>query len=200
MHYRFAVAAAGIRARWAALRGEYNERTRRLAAAAEAQALGRGGIAVVAEVTGLDRATIRRGLADWAHPDQLPPAGRQRRPGAGRKALAAADPTLVAALLALVEPTTRGDPESPLRWTCKSCAQVAAALQQQGHPVSASTVGRLLHAAGFSLQAPRKMLEGQAPHPDRDAPCHYIADRTAAAQAAHQPVISVDAKTKERAP
>ena len=86
---------------------------------------------MVAEVTGLDRATIRRGLADLTHPDRLPPAGRQRRPGGGRKALTADDPTLVAALLALVEPTTRGDPESPLRWTCKSCAQLAAALQQQ---------------------------------------------------------------------
>ena len=200
MHYRMVAAAAGIRTRWAAVSGEYNERTRRLAAAAEAQALGRGGIAVVAEVTGLDRATIRRGLADLTHPDQLPPAGRQRRPGGGRKALTADDPTLAAALLALVEPTTRGDPESPLRWTCKSCPQLAAALQQQGHAVSPSTVGRLLHAAGFSLQAPRKMMEGQAQHPDRDAQFQYIAARTAAAQAAHQPVISVDAKKKERAP
>ena len=85
----------------------------------------------MAEVTGLDRATIRRGLADLTHPDRLPPAGRQRRPGGGRKALTADDPTLVAALLALVEPTTRGDPESSLRWTCKNGAQLAAALQQQ---------------------------------------------------------------------
>ena len=93
--------------------------------------MGRGGIAVVAEVTGLDRATIRRGLADLTHPDQLPPTGRQRRPGGGRKPRTADDPTLAAALLALVEPTTRGDPESPLRWTCKSGAQLATALQQQ---------------------------------------------------------------------
>ena len=93
--------------------------------------MGRGGIAVVAEVTGLDRATIRRGLADVAHPDRLPPAGRQRRPGGGRKPRTADDPTLAAALLALVEPTTRGDPESLLRWTCKSLSQLATALQQQ---------------------------------------------------------------------
>ena len=111
MHYRMVAAAAGIRTRWAAVSGEYNERTRRLAAAAEA--LGRGG------------------LADVTHPDQLPPAGRQRRPGGGRKALTADDPTLAAALLAWVEPTTRGDPASPLRWTGKSCAQLATALQQQ---------------------------------------------------------------------
>ena len=96
--------------------------------------MGRGGIAVVAEVTGLERATIRRGLADLTHPARLPPAGRQRRPGGGRKALTADDPTLAAALLALVEPTTRGDPESPLRWACKSCPQLAAALQQQATP------------------------------------------------------------------
>ena len=93
--------------------------------------MGRGGIAVVAEVTGLDRATIRRGLADVAHPDRLPPAGRQRRPGGGRRALTTNDPMLAAALLALVEPTTRGDPESLLRWTCKSLSQLATALQQQ---------------------------------------------------------------------
>ena len=126
MHYRMVEAAAGIRTRWAAVSGEYNERGRR-----RGEALGRGGIAVVAEVTGLDRATIRRGLADLTHPDPLPPAGRQRRPGGGRKPRTADDPTLAAALLALVEPTTRGDPESLLRWTCKSLSQLATALQQQ---------------------------------------------------------------------
>ena len=111
MHYRMVATAAGTRARWTAVSGEYNERTRRLAAAAEA--LGRGG------------------LADVTHPDQLPPAGRQRRPGGGRRALTTNDPMLAAALLALVEPTTRGDPESLLRWTCKSLSQLATALQQQ---------------------------------------------------------------------
>ena len=197
MHYRLRRRAAEIQQRWDALKGERNERTRRLSAAAEARALGRGGIAVVAALTGLGPATIRRGLVDLDHPEGLPPAGRIRRAGGGRKPLTVHDPTLRTDLLALIDPSTRGDPESTLRWTCKSLAQLTTALRTQGHRVSSTTVMRLLHAEEYSLQAPRKTLEGLAHHPDRDAQFQYIADQTTTAQAAYQPVISVDAKKKE---
>ena len=198
MHYRFREQAAGVRQRWDAVKAERTERTRRLTAAAEAQTLGRGGIAVVAEVTGVSRATIRRGLQDLRHPETLPGPGRVRRPGAGRKALTMHDPTLREDLLAWVDPGTRGDPESTLRGTCKSLTQLAAALRTRGHAVSPTTIMRLLHAEEYSLQAPRQTREGLAQHPDRDAQFQYIADHTQAAQAAHHPVISVDAKKKLR--
>ena len=198
MHYRIRARIAEMQTRWDAVKGERNERTRRLTAAAEARALGRGGIAAVAAVTGLGVATIRRGLADLDHPDGLPPAGRLRRVGGGRKPLTVHDPTLRDDLLTLIDPSTRGDPESSLRWTCKSLSQLAQALQARGHRVSPTTVMRLLHAEEYRRQAPRKTLEGLAPHPDRDAQFQYIADQTAAAQAAGQPVISVDAKKKEQ--
>lgn len=170
-----------------------NERQRRLSAAAEARALGHGGITRVARASGLSRPTIYQGLRDLAG---APTPGRVRRAGAGRPAIQARDPGLPAALDALIEPTTRGDPESPLRWTCKSTRQLAAALTAQGHPVSHSTVADLLQAADYSLQAPSKTLEG-SDHPDRDAQFRYIAEQTTALQTAGQPVISVDAKKKE---
>ena len=198
MRYRLRALEPGVRQRWEALRGERNERTRRLAAAAEAAAIGYGGVTLVAQVTGLGRATIRRGLRELADPATLPPAGRVRRPGGGRKRLVDQDPTLWPDLRRLVEPTTRGDPESSLRWTCKSLTQLTDALRAQGHRVSAKVVMNLLHADGYSLQAPRKTFEGLAQHPDRDAQFAFIATQTTARQAAQIPVISVDAKKKLR--
>jgi hypothetical protein len=170
-----------------------NERQRRLSAAVEARALGHGGITRVARASGLSRPTIYQGLRDL---DEAPIVDRVRRPGAGRPTIQDRDPALQAALDALIEPTTRGDPESPLRWTCKSTRQLAAALRDQGHPVSHSTVADLLQAADYSLQAPSKTLEGRE-HPDRDAQFRFIAEQTTTFQAAGQPVVSVDAKKKE---
>ncbi len=170
-----------------------NEKQRRLCAAAEARALGHGGISRVARASGLSRPTIYQGLRDLA---DAPTPDRVRRPGAGRPPIQDRDPALPAALDALVEPTTRGDPASPLRWTCKSTRQLAAALRAQGHPVSHSTVADLLRAADYSLQAPSKTLEG-GDHPDRDAQFRYLNGQVAAFQAAGQPVVSVDTTKQE---
>jgi hypothetical protein len=172
-----------------------DERQRRLLAAAAARALGRGGIALVARATRMSRQTVYDGLADLEDPTGLA-AGRVRRPGGGRKRLVERDPGLVAALEALVDPVTRGDPESPLRWTCKSTAQLARALTAQGHPVSDDTVGRLLRQQDYTLQRTRKTLEG-AQHPDRDAQFGYLNEQASAHLAAGQPVVSVDTKKKE---
>jgi Rhodopirellula transposase DDE domain len=172
-----------------------DERQRRLLAAAAARALGRGGIALVARATRMSRQTVYDGLADLEDPTGLA-AGRVRRPGGGRKRLVERDPGLVAALEALVDPVTRGDPESPLRWTCKSTAQLARALTAQGHPVSDDTVGRLLRQQDYTLQRTRKTLEG-AQHPDRDAQFGYLNQQASAQLAAGQPVVSVDTKKKE---
>jgi transposase len=173
-----------------------DERQRRLLAAAAAHALGRGGgITLVARATGMSRQTVYDGLADLADPTGLA-AGRARRPGGGRKRLVERDPGLVAALEALVDPATRGDPASPLRWTCKSTAQLAHALTEAGHPVSDDTVGRLLKQQDYTLQRTRKTVEG-AQHPDRDAQFHYLNEQVTAQLAAGQPVVSVDTKKKE---
>ena len=182
------------------LRPLLDERARRVWAAVEARAMGRGGISRVAEATGLSRVTIRAGLqelalADTASGPQAPPE-RLRRRGAGRKPLSMHDPHLLHALETLVDPVTRGDPMSLLRWTCKSAAQLAAALRAQGHPVSERTVNRLLHALGYSLQSNRKTLEGSA-HPDRDAPFQSMNRQANAFQKQGQPVVSVDTKKKE---
>jgi hypothetical protein len=179
--------------KFTALFPHLNERQRRLYAATEARALGHGGITRVARASGLSRPTISQGLRDL---DGTPTPDRVRRPGAGRPSIHERDPDLQAALDALIEPTTRGDPESPLRWTCKSTRQLAAALRAQGHPVSHSVVADLLRAADYSLQAPSKTLEG-SDHPDRDAQFRYISEQTTTFQAAGQPVVSVDAKKKE---
>ena len=189
-----------IAAKFAILSPLLDERARRLWAAVEARAIGRGGLSQVAEATRLSRATIRAGLQELAHPVS-PPAPpttveRVRRPGGGRKPLGAQAPHLLHALETLVDPVTRGDPMSLLRWTCKSAAQLAAALQAQGHLVSARTVNRLLHDLGYSLQSNRKTLEGRS-HPDRDAQFQYINRRAKAFQKQGQPVISVDTKKKE---
>ena len=158
-----------IQEKFAAIQPLLNERTRRRWAAVEARALGRGGIARVAEATGLSRATISAGLQELAAgPEDDDAAGRLRGPGAGRKSLTEHDAGLVAALERLVDPATRGDPTGPLRWTCSSAARLSRELQRAGHRVSERSVNRLLHALGYSLQANRKTLEGKQ-HPDRDA-------------------------------
>jgi len=189
-----------ITAKFAILSPLLDERARRLWAAAEARAIGRGGISQVAEATGLSRATIRTGLQELARPVAAPapqpPVERVRRPGGGRKPLGLHDPHLLRALETLVDPVTRGDPMSLLRWTCKSAGKLAAALKTQGHVVSERTVNRLLHDLGYSLQANRKTLEGRA-HPDRDAQFQYINWRAKTFQRQGQPVVSVDTKKKE---
>ncbi len=172
-----------------------SERERRLYAAAEARAAGYGGIAAVSAATGIAASTIGRGLKELTAPDTQA-SDRVRRPGGGRKLLVEKDATLLSDLLALVEPSERGDPMSPLRWTCKSLSQLAAALVAQGHRIGRTVVGELLHKQKFSLQANRKTREGDS-HPDRNAQFIRINDSVKAALAAGQPVISVDTKKKE---
>jgi hypothetical protein len=176
-----------------------DERMRRQWAASEATAYGWGGLHAVAQATGLSPTTIRKGqaeLTDRAARPHLAVAACLRRPGAGRKCTFEADPALLPALEQLVDPVTRGDPESPLRWTCKSTRTLARELTVQGHPVSESTVRRLLHAADYSLQGNRKTREGVA-HPDRNAQFEHINACVRAFQERGQPVISVDTKKKE---
>src|SRR6266702_6123370 len=182
-----------IRDRFSTVAPFLDERGRRLVAAAEAFAAGYGGIAAVALATGLAPSTIGRGLKELAQDE---PSERVRRPGAGRKPAIFKDPTRLPDLEALVEPTTRGDPQSPLRWTCKSVRRLAEALQQQGHQVSRTLVAELLNTAGYSLQANRKTKEGDS-HPDRDAQFAHINTQVATALADQYPVISVDTKKKE---
>jgi len=182
-----------IRERFSAVAPFLDERGRRLVAAAEAFAAGYGGIAAVAMATGVAPSTIGRGLKELAQDE---PSERIRRPGAGRKRTVSKDPTLLPDLEVLVEPTTRGDPESPLRWTCKSLRRLAQVLQAQGHAVSRTLVGHLLNEAGYSLQGNRKTTEGDS-HPDRDAQFGYINTQVTTALAEQQPVISVDTKKKE---
>ncbi len=164
-------------------------------AAAEAAAAGRGGIVAVARVTGLARSTIGRGLVELRSGQALE-ANRVRRPGGGRKPLSKTDATLLDDLRSLVEPATRGDPQSPLLWTCKSLRKLAEGLCGMGHDIGRTLVGELLHKLDYSLQANRKTLEGSS-HADRDAQFHYINDRVKEALASNQPAISVDTKKKE---
>jgi Rhodopirellula transposase DDE domain len=189
-----------VHAKYITLKPLLDERARRLWAAVEARSLGRGGIIRVAEATGLARATIRAGLKglDLSTPDDdgSPPPGRLRPPGGGRKPVTDHDPDLLHELEKLVDPVTRGDPMSPLRWTCKSAEKLAEGLQAQGHVVSERTVNRLLHDLGYSLQSNRKTIEGKG-HPDRDAQFQYINRRVKAFQRQGQPVVSVDTKKKE---
>jgi hypothetical protein len=176
-----------------------DERMRRQWAASEAQAYGWGGVSAVSGAVGMSPNTIRRGLIELRerqmHPE-APVDSRVRRPGGGRKSLTLIDPDLLGSLEALVDPMTRGDPESPLRWTCKSTTQLADALTKQGHALSPRTVGRLLNDAGYSLQSNRKTVEG-ASHPDRNAQFLHISRTVMAFQDRGQPVISVDTKKKE---
>jgi Rhodopirellula transposase DDE domain len=172
-----------------------DERRRRLLAAAEAVALGRGGIARVARATGMSPRVIGAGVAEWRSPDPWA-VGRVRRPGGGRKRRVDTDPTLLADLERLVDPVTRGDPESPLRWTSKSVRTLAAELGRLGHRAGRNLVAELLHELGYSLQAPRKTLEG-GEHPDRDAQFAHINARVQEQLAAGEPAVSVDTKKKE---
>jgi Rhodopirellula transposase DDE domain len=172
-----------------------NERTRRLAAAAEAAAIGRGGISRVSRATGVSRRAIRSGLAQLRSPVTAD-ADRIRRTGGGRRKTVATDTTLKTDLERLIDPVTRGDPESPLRWTCKSVRKLAEELRTQGHATSRRMVAELLHALDYSLQANRKTYEGKG-HPDRNAQFEHINAKVQAALKAGEPVISVDAKKKE---
>jgi hypothetical protein len=186
---------ATLRGKFSALAPVLNERSRRVWAATEAQALGHGGIAVVARATRMARSTIQRGLRELAADEPLPPE-RTRRPGAGRKPATEQHPGLLADLDALVEPTASGDPDSPLRWTTKSVRTLAAALQAMGHAVSHTVVAGLLHGLGYSLQANQKSREGTS-HPDRDAQFRYITAQARRCQRRGHPAISVDTKKKE---
>jgi hypothetical protein len=191
-----AVSREMLAAKFAVIFPHLDERQRRLLWGAEARALGHGGIRLVARAAGVREATVSLGVAELEAGSG--PLGRVRRPGGGRKRSADTDPGLVPALLALVEPEERGDPESPLRWTTKSTRTLAGELARQGHRVSANTVGDLLRGQGFSLQGNAKTIEGSR-HPDRDAQFRYINGQVKDHQDAGDPVISVDAKKKELA-
>lgn len=184
-----------IREKYTAVAADLDERARRRWGAAEARSLGWGGIAAVAAATGLSDRTIRNGIQELDDPRALP-ATEQRRAGGGRKSRELEQVGLVEALERLVESGTRGDPMSPLRWTCKSTRTLAGELTRQGFMVSCNTVGRLLRSRGYSLQANRKTIEGKQ-HPDRDAQFRHISRRVSAFQRAGEPVISVDTKKKE---
>ena len=192
-----------IAQRWQLMREHLDERQRRTFAAAEARVLGRGGVAQVVAATGMSRNTIVAGMEELDGTDNefitaepLATGRATRRSGGGRKSATHKDPTLVPDLLALVDPSTRGDPESPLRWTCKSLRVLTDELKAQGHVISHVVVGQLLKLQGYSLQANAKVVEGNQ-SPDRNAQFEHINARVTAALAAGQPVISVDTKKKE---
>lgn len=184
-----------IRDKFGALVQDLDERGRRRWAATEAASLGRGGVAAVALASGISDRTIRNGIKELRDKKSLSP-DRQRKPGAGRKRREVEQPRLMLALEALIEPTVRGDPQSPLRWTCKSLTNLANQLRTQGFRVGRTKVSELLHAAGYSLQANRKTREGKD-HPDRDAQFQHINRRVIACRRAGRPAISVDTKKKE---
>jgi hypothetical protein len=188
-----------IRGKYEALAPTLNERVRRLWAATEARSLGRGGPAAVIAATGMSSATVYKGIHELEDAEAGRPTldpGRIRQPGGGRKRAVDQQPGLAEALAALVEPTTRGDPESPLRWTCLSTAKLAAALKKQGFRVGPVTVGKELKAQGYSLQGNRKTREGTR-HPDRNAQFAHLNAEVMRVQRAGQPAISVDTKKKE---
>lgn len=172
-----------------------DERTRRLTAASEAIAIGHGGVSLVSRACGLSRKAITKGIQE-IESGTMPPAGYVRNPGAGRKKITENNPRLMAALQLHIEPDTRGDPESPLRWTCKSTRSLAAQLTGERHPVSHMKVAQLLHEMGYSLQGNRKTEEGDD-HPDRDAQFQHINAKVKHSLANGSPVISVDTKKKE---
>jgi hypothetical protein len=172
-----------------------DERTRRIMAATEAVSLGYGGVSLVSRACGLSRKAIRKGMVELASRAK-PMVGRVRRPGAGRKSLTASDPKLVETLEALIDEQTRGDPESALRWICKSTRAIAGELVEQDHPVSHMKVAQILHGLNYSLQGNRKTEEGED-HPDRDAQFQHINAAVKKCLAQGIPVISVDTKKKE---
>jgi transposase len=184
-----------LAAKYETLAPVLDERQRRWWMGVEARALGRGGVSAVARATGASRTTVTAAIKEIAVPDAAGQVG-VRRAGAGRPSAAVSDPGLVAELERLVDPATRGDPESALRWTSKSTRSLAAELTSSGHRVAARTVAKLLHAAGYSLQAARKTKEG-GDHPDRDAQFRYLAGLVNDYLGAGQPVVSVDTKKKE---
>ena len=194
-----AVVVQWIREKYFSLSDVLNERSRRVWAATEARSLGRGGIAAVVAATGMSSATVHRGICELEAAeagDKTLSTGRIRKRGGGRKRAHDSQPGLTEALELLVEPTARGDPESPLRWTCRSTYNLAAELRRQGFQVGPRTVARELKEQDFTLQANRKTREGSA-HPDRDAQFHYINEQVRRYQRRGQPVVSVDTKKKE---
>jgi hypothetical protein len=184
-----------IAERFAGLGSELNERQRRIWAATEARSHGRGGIAAVARATGISEDTVGRGIKELREGVRLE-AGQVRRRGAGRRALTVSDPSLLVDLQGLVDPDTRGDPESPLRWSSKSLGKLASALVDAGHQVSDRTVGKLLKGLGFRLHANQKTREG-TDHPDRDAQFRHVNETVKTALEAGEPTISVDTKKRE---
>ena len=187
---------AGIRFRFTALAAILDERSRRLLVAAESAAIGRGGISAVATATGVSRPVIRKGMAELKQAVSAPPLGRVRRRGGGRKRAIERDPKLQQDWEKLVQPVPRGDPESPLRWTCKSVRKLAEEWNRAGHQTNRQTVAELLRAMDYSLQANRKTLEGRQ-HPDRNAQFEHINERVRRHLLQGQPVIAVDTKKKE---
>ena len=187
--------ATEIQRKYRALAPCLNERTRRIWAATEARALGYGGVSLVARATRISRRAIQVGLRE-IQSDLVLPEGRVRQSGGGRKTAVYHQPDLPEKLESLVEPLTRGDPESPLRWTCKSTRSLSRELEGQGYTASSRIVGILLRAMGYSLQGNRKTIEGNQ-HPDRNAQFEHINDRVTAEMRGAQPVISVDTKKKE---
>jgi transposase len=186
---------AAITARYEALKPLLDERTRRLVAAAESRVIGKGGISLVSRATGISRAVIRQGITELKDPALLAP-GRIRRKGGGRKKAVDKDASLKSDLQRLLESTTRGDPEAPLRWTCKSVRQLTAELRRMKPRISHQVVADLLHALGYSLQANRKTKEGRN-HPDRNAQFEHLNGKVKWCLRRRQPVISVDTKKKE---
>lgn len=185
--------------KYAVLDEVLDERSQRIWAAVEASSLGRGGVSAVARATGLSRTTIYQGIKELKHHETVGGSLRSQRvrtPGGGRKLLAEKDPLLISRLESLVDPVSRGDPESPLRWTCKSTRQLATALTSEGHPIGRQKVSELLADLGYSLQANRKVREGSK-HIDRDAQFEYINGQVQGFQGRGEPVVSVDTKKKE---
>ena len=185
-----------VRKKFERLSGVLDERGRRIWASVEAEALGYGGQSIVAKATGLSRTTLHHEVSKQALGLTASDPGRIRKAGGGRKKLTAPHPELLSALESLVEPTRRGDPESALRWTCRSTRQLAAALESQGYRMGHQTVASLLDALGYSLQGNQKTQEGSG-HPDRDEQFQYLHGRVRDFQDRGQPVVSVDTKKKE---
>jgi transposase len=184
-----------IRSKYRAIVGDLDERASRRWAAVEAIALGYGGITAVATATGISDRTIRNGIKELNSNDPLP-SSRQRQPGGGRRSREDEQPKLVSALEKLIGDSTRGNPMSPLRWTCKSTRILAKELKRQGFEISSTKVGQLLRAQGYSLQSNRKTIEGKR-HPDRNAQFEFIGKRVIAYSRSKQPSVSVDTKKKE---
>ena len=189
--------ARGFRDRLSGLMPHLNERQLRLAAALEARSLGYGGVSALAQATGSSRGTIHRALEELQRPQAMSAREQIRASGGGRKRIVTQNPRVLRQLKELVETSTRGDPLSPLLWTCQSTHQLAEALSNEEHAISADTVGRLLAEMGYSLQANMKTLEEGANHPDRDRQFQYLNERVRRFLKQGEPVISVDTKKKE---